>query len=143
MKDYHHSLYASLKDHNHSAEAHNLNLRIITSKGAQRESNPALMKNSEVSSDTSDDISMLQLGSETRELHPRAPLELGSGAVDHPQLDTVATAPIDEAASRQRERPCRGSLFHGNVNEDLPQSKKLSLDQQQRYHRRREKLLLP
>ena len=70
------------------------------------------------------------------------PLRLGSGAVDHPRLDTVATAPIDEAASRLRERPCRGSLSHGYVNEDLPKSKKLPLDQQQRYHRRREKLLL-
>ena len=60
-------------DHNHSAEAHNLNLRIITSKGAQRGYTSVLMKNSEVSSD---DISMLQLDSETREVHPRAPLEL-------------------------------------------------------------------
>jgi hypothetical protein len=133
-------------DHYHSSESHNLN--------TLRESTTALMKHSCVaSSDTSDDTSPRNNKGEdegyanaTTQHIPlptvQDPLRLGSGAVDHPRLDTVATAPIDEVASRLRERPCRGSLSHGYVNEDLPKSKKLPLDQQQRYHRRREKLIL-
>ena len=72
-----------------------------------------LMKNSVVSSDTSDDTSpMSSLGLDERAvlLHP---LELGSGAVDHPQPDG-STASVDE------DRNSSELLSHGYRNKGLP-----------------------
>ena len=93
--------------HFHSAEDHNLN-------HALREPTSALMKNSVVSSDTSDDNSpMSSLGLDERAVLLLHPLELGSGAVDHPQPDG-STASVDE------ERISSETLSHGYVNKVLP-----------------------